>query len=172
MLPYNSLEIGLAVRVVVATVSDKGRCVFAAQHIPASATIEVAPVMHFPQAECDLIDKTTLENHYYQTRQVLEPGDASEYHGILPLGLATFCNHSDDPNAAFGYRRSSSGIVFVLSATRAILPDEEICVRYKDEVLWFENKPAARFQDTEECKQLAARRGHPISLGDLSDLTL
>jgi uncharacterized protein len=106
----------------VAESPGKGRGVFADQLIERNETIDESPVVIVPAVELEHVDRTVLENYYFQWGN----------DGALLLGKLSLCNHSYDPNAAFECLSSELKIRFV--AVRDIQAGEEITINYNGEV--------------------------------------
>jgi hypothetical protein len=72
----------------------KGCGVFARQPIPGGTLIEAAPVIIVPAEQCSVLDRTILDDYYFQWDNFDRTG-----RGAVPLGLVALCNHSRRPNA-------------------------------------------------------------------------
>ena len=115
----------------------KGRGLFAQRHIAAGDLIEEAPVVVVPASEVEHLDRTTLQNYYFDWGE-------DERDAALLLGRCSLCNHSYEPNAVFELRAERQTIRFV--ALRDIQPGEEITVNYNGppgdpKPLWFDTLP-------------------------------
>lgn len=103
---------------VVAASPGSGRGVFAHRSFARDELIEESPVVVVPAAELAHLDRTVLENYYFQWGR-----DAA-----LLLGTASLCNHAYAPNAVFHCQLPRRTIRFV--ALRDIEPGEEITINY------------------------------------------
>jgi hypothetical protein len=102
----------------------KGRGVFATRDFALGELIEAAPCIELDAAACVQIRPTPIEDYYFR-----HPDD--EKAGLLVLGLASLCNHSDDPSAATDYEHDPAiGWIVVLTALRPIATGEEVTRRY------------------------------------------
>ena len=100
--------------------STKGRGVFAMNRIEAGELIEACTCIELNAGSCALIERTPLDDYYFH-----HPGD--ETSGLLVLGLASLCNHSDEASADTRYERDPElGWIVTLIATREIAPGEEV----------------------------------------------
>jgi SET domain-containing protein len=114
----------------------KGRGLFAHRSIARGELIEEAPVVVVPAAEVEHLDRTTLENYYFEWGE--DGRDAA-----LLLGSCSLCNHSYQPNAVFELQPERQTIGFV--ALRDIQPGEEITTNYNgapedSKPLWFDTQ--------------------------------
>ena len=111
-------------KVVPAMAGAKGRGVFAAADIESGETIETAACIELDRRACDQIAGAQIDDYYFH-----HPGN--EDGGLLVLGLASLCNHSDDPNAATQYDHEPGlGWLVRLTAVRRIRTGEELTRRY------------------------------------------
>ena len=123
--------------VAIQITPDKGRGVFATRLFALGTTIEICPVIVFPEAERGDIDKTSLYNFYYEWGTDFRDG-------AVALGYGSLYNHSYRPNAH--YYRHLHGSTVEIRAIRDILPEEEITINYNgepdcDKPLWFTPVP-------------------------------
>ena len=82
-------------------------------------------------ADCVTLLPTAIEDYYFA-----HPEDPTR--GLMVLGLASLCNHSDAPSAQTIIERDAAlGWVVTLTATRSIPPNGEITRRYACQP-WFE----------------------------------
>lgn len=104
--------------------AGKGRGVFATADIEPGELIDVCACVELDAETCSRIADTRIEDYYF-----LHPGDA--HSGLLVLGLASLCNHSDDANAITRYEHDPAlGWLVVLTALRGIPRGEEVTRRY------------------------------------------
>lgn len=114
----------LSAKVGLTAIPGKGRGVVAAAAIDAGETIDIAPTIPLQAADCDLVERTPVGDYYFA-----HPDDPEG--GLVVLGLASLCNHSDVPNADIRWRRDpAAGLVAELFALRPIDAGEEIARRY------------------------------------------
>ena len=111
-----------------------GTGVFAAEHIAADAVIEICPVILFPKAQLALVEKTVLNDYYFNW------GEDDAWFAFA-LGYGSLYNHAHHPNADYGMDFENNTID--IYALRDIEPGEEIFVNYNGEPgnrskLWFE----------------------------------
>jgi ribosomal protein S18 acetylase RimI-like enzyme len=125
-----------AERIATGLSPGKGRGLFAHRSISRGELIEEAPVVVVPAAEVEHLDRTTLENYYFEWGE--DGRDAA-----LLLGSCSLCNHSYQPNAVFELQPERQTIGFV--ALRDIQPGEEITTNYNgapedSKPLWFDTQ--------------------------------
>ena len=123
MKPCNSI--------VAEAVARKGRGVFACEIIRSGDLVETAPTVELGHHDTDTLAATCLDDYYFAH-------PANPDGGLMVLGLASLCNHSDRPNVRTAARRDDRiGWVIELWALRDIAPGEEITRRYACNP-WFE----------------------------------
>lgn len=109
----------------------KGRGVFASTAFAAGEVLESAPTITLSEADSDALKGTILDDYY-----LAHPENQTE--GLIVMGLAMLCNHSEAPNVDTEYRRDEATGWFVeLRANQAISAGEEIRRRYACPP-WFE----------------------------------
>lgn len=120
----------------------KGRGLFCHSPIEKNAIIESAPVLLFNEKQAAYVDKTNLYNYYFsaaflgnQSPELFGIKDP-ENSGALAMGLMSFCNHSENPNAQIEKTVEGTDIIFTLRALRDIVANEEITHNYG--TVWFD----------------------------------
>ena len=113
-------------------VGDRG--VFAGKDIAEGQTIEVAPVIVIPRAQCQVIRQTKLDDYVFKW------GGGCF---AVALGCGSLYNHSYSPNARYWQDTHNRALEFV--AVRRIRRGEEITINYNgdpesQEDLWFRVK--------------------------------
>ncbi len=118
---------GLEIRAV----PGKGRGVFATTAFATGDLLETAPTIPLGAADAKAMIGTIVDDYYFAHPE-------SEAEGLVVMGLAMLCNHSETPNVDTEYRHDEkTGWLVELRANRAIPPGEEICRRYAC-TLWFD----------------------------------
>ena len=122
----------------------KGRGLFCVDDIKAGETLEVTPALILNEAATIHIDKTMLENYTFVTgkvskrirdrKRIKKTGDCSS----LVMGIASFCNQDDAPNAEVLWEEKNGTLYNILSATRRIPRNTEICTSYGKG--WFDDR--------------------------------
>ena len=109
----------------------RGRGLFAAVPIAAGEAIERACTVYIDATQAKALDRMLpLGDFYFQ--HPLAPDE-----GLMVLGLASLCNHADDPNADVRFEDGGAcGWIAVLHALRDIEQGAEITYRYRCP-LWF-----------------------------------
>lgn len=112
----------------------KGIGIFALADIGCGELIACDCAIPLSARDVDAIEPTVLDNYYYAHPD-------NDEGGLLVLGLASLCNHADDPNALTQTAHDPVlGWLVTLSAARDIALGEEITRRYACPI-WFEAGP-------------------------------
>lgn len=120
-----------SVRTYVADSPLGGRGVFAAEAMAAGEVVEVAPVIVLPAEERELLESSSLRDHWYGWN---DDGDMA-----VAFGHASFYNHADDPTCEYDAHEVLDALV--LRLRRDVVADEELTIDYTGggvEELWFE----------------------------------
>lgn len=129
-------------------VPEKGRGVFCLKDIKADETIEVAPVLIFPEGETIDVTKTRLKDYAFRARaypekflrsQSIEKPDETL---CIPFGMTALCNHMVDPNAEYAFTIDDLYPYILLKSLRDIPAGQEISVTYG--LTWFANRKLSR----------------------------
>ncbi|OEH91356.1 SET domain-containing protein [Bacillus solimangrovi] len=110
---------------------ELNRGVFATRDIEKGELIHEAPVLPYPNAEHEFIEKTLLADYAFEY---------GKNHSAILLGYGMLFNHSYEPNA--NYEISFEDHTFKFFAYTNITAGEEILINYNGEVddndpLWF-----------------------------------
>lgn len=122
----------------------KGRGLFCVTAIKAGEELERTPAIILNERESDRVENTILRDYVFKTG-VVSTGIKKSV-GIKKLsetscvvmGIASYCNHSESPNAEVVWEESKGSLYYVLQATKAIAKDTEICTTYGD--TWFNER--------------------------------
>lgn len=113
------------------SVPGKGRGVRATVRLAPGDVIVRDCTVLLSAADCTTLLPTAIEDYYFA-----HPEDPAQ--GLMVLGLASMCNHSDDPSALTLIERDAAlGWIVKLTATRTIPPGGEITRRYACQP-WFD----------------------------------
>ncbi|KAH9038244.1 hypothetical protein EDB85DRAFT_1934288 [Lactarius pseudohatsudake] len=105
---------------IIKYAEGKGRGVYASRTIPAYTLLEISPALLFSAEEYEAHGRhTVLDRHSFRWKD----GKMA-----LALGLGSLFNRSDSPNVSYSIDTTTESIRF--TTTRAVEPDEELCVRY------------------------------------------
>ncbi|WP_204105596.1 MULTISPECIES: SET domain-containing protein-lysine N-methyltransferase [Spirulina sp. CCY15215] len=109
---------------------SKGKIVIATQSIQAGEIIEIAPAIAISEKTRELLKPTELFQYCF----VNPDGYVHNWpvSGYFVLGLATLCNHSNQPNAKVNWVRNDKGNWSHLIALNEINLSEEILLFYTD----------------------------------------
>ena len=122
----------------------KGRGVFCTGKIKAGEVLEVAPSVILNEAATGHADKTILVNYTFITggipKNIRERAHIrrSDLASIVIMGIASFCNHAENPNAEILWEAHKGTLYYTLKATRPIPRGTEICTTYGDG--WFDDR--------------------------------
>lgn len=122
----------------------KGRGLFCITDIAADEELEATPAIILNEEETDRIDSTTLLNYVFSTGAISKA--LKQQAGIRKLdetscvvmGIASYCNHDEHPNAEVVWEEQDGTLYYVLRATRAIPAHTEICTSYGE--TWFSER--------------------------------
>lgn len=126
------------------TKTTKGRGVFCVQDIRKGEILEITPAILLNEKDTHYVDKTFLLNYTFTAGNVSKrlrklaglknKGKASS----VIMGIATFCNHSEEPNAEVLYEEKQGTLYHYLQATKRIPKNTEICTSYGSG--WFDDR--------------------------------
>lgn len=125
-------------------VSGKGRGVFCARDIRAGEEIEVTPALILNEAATAQVDKTILCNYTFEigrlSKALRQKKKLKNFEGAscVIMGLMTFCNHDERPNAEIIWEEKGGTVYYTLRATRKIPKNTEICTTYGEG--WFDDR--------------------------------
>ena len=111
----------------------KGRGVFCKTDISKGEVIEVTPALILNGTAVDHADKTILSNYTFRIGKVkkgLQPVKDPAAACSVVMGLQSFCNHDEKPNAEIVWEEIEGSVYYVLHATRKIPKNTEICTTY------------------------------------------
>lgn len=122
----------------------KGRGVFCTTGIKAGEVLEVSPALILDETDTDQIEDTILCNYVFEVGDI--PPAVRKRYGIAKtgacsaaiMGVASFCNHDEHPNATIEWEEIDGTLYYSLRATRAIPKGKEICTSYGDG--WFDDR--------------------------------
>lgn len=121
--------------------ADKGRGVFCASDIARGEVLEVTPSLILNRAETRHVDETVLVNYTFTTGKITKRhrdfgrlGSVRHASSVV-MGIASFCNHGEKPNAEVVWEEKDGTLYYILRAIRAIPKNTEICTTYGEE--WF-----------------------------------
>jgi len=124
-------DLASSARTYVADSPLGGRGVFAFEAMTAGSVVEVAPVIVLPPEERELLESSSLRDHWYGWN---DDGDMA-----VAFGHASFYNHADDPTCEYDAHEVLDALVVRLR--RDVAADEELTIDYTGggvEELWFE----------------------------------
>lgn len=114
----------------------KGRGVFCDGDIEEGEIIEVSPALLLDRQTTAHVDKTILYDYKFKMG-VLSKSQRALFHIDDPkksccivMGLMSFCNHSENPNADIFWEEDEGTAYHSLEATRPIPKNTEICTNY------------------------------------------
>ena|SRR5690606_10261123 len=126
------------------TGTEKGRGVFCTTAIKAGEDIEVTPALILNEAANEHANKTILSNYVFvvgniskKLRQKSAIKNVKETSCVI-MGIASFCNHDENPNAEILWEEREGSLYYILRATRDIPANTEIVTSYGDD--WFDER--------------------------------
>ena len=122
----------------------KGRGVFCKTAIKRGEILEVTPALVLNEKATTLADKTALLNYTFiiggiskaqrKRAGMKNSGKAS----AVVMGILSFCNHGEEPNAEILWEERAGTLYYLLRATKNIPKRTEICTTYGDD--WFKER--------------------------------
>jgi len=122
----------------------KGRGVFCDHDLKKGDVLEVTPALILNEDATEHVDKTRLVNYTFtvgrlgkalaKKKKLKDPSQAS----CLIMGLMSYCNHSEEPNAEIVWEEKLGTIYHTLQVTRDIPKHTEICTSYG--AGWFDDR--------------------------------
>lgn len=109
-------------------IPNKGRGVIATQDIAKGTLLEVAPVAVIPFEEEHNKNKMNIFKYYFVNPLEYRQGKVDKLY--LVFGLASLCNHSENPNARVDWSEDEIGSWSHLIAQKDIKESEEITLFY------------------------------------------
>jgi len=122
----------------------KGRGVFCIGNIAAGDVLEVTPAVILNEAATRHADKTILVNYTFATGKVSKCVrdrahiKKTDHSSAVIMGIASFCNHAEKPNAEILWEEREGALYYTLKATRPIPKNTEICTIYG--CGWFDDR--------------------------------
>lgn len=122
----------------------KGRGVFCTSNIRKDEELEATPAIILHEGEHKNVEKTILRDYVFSigkiSKRLREKHDIKslEDASCVIMGVASFCNHDEAPNAEVVWEERGGSLYHVLRATKNIAKDTEICTTYGDN--WFEGR--------------------------------
>lgn len=122
----------------------KGRGVFCTTDIKKGEIFEITPTVILNKAATEHVDKTILANYIFKIGGISKAlrkrhhiKQIKDCSGVI-MGLISFCNHSEDPNAEVEWEEHDGTLYHQVKALRRIPKNTEICTTYGDG--WFEGR--------------------------------
>ncbi len=124
--------------------AKKGRGVFCDRDIVKDEILEVTPSLVLNEQDTTHADETLLVNYTFTVGELTKETRAraglkkQELASCVIMGLMTFCNHSEKPNAEVNWHEKGGTVYHSLHATRDIPKNTEICTTYGEG--WFDER--------------------------------
>lgn len=116
--------------------AERGHGVFCASDIEEGEVIEISPAILLDEKETAHADKTILYDYKFKIdtlskkqRALFRIEDPKKSCCVV-MGVTSFCNHSENPNADIFWEEDEGAIYHYLEATRDIPKNTEICTNY------------------------------------------
>lgn len=114
----------------LAKIAGKCRGLLAARPIGAGTLIERAPAVHLGSRDRAALDRTALFPYCFVDPASYGRDGGGGHGGFIAFGALTFCNHSENPNAAVRWKSDALGLWAELTALADIAEGEEITLFY------------------------------------------
>lgn len=122
----------------------KGRGLFCTSNIRKGEELEATPAIILTESMTKHVDKTILGNYVFKVEGISKK--LQKKVGIKQLsktscvvmGITSFCNHDENPNAVVVWEQRGDTLYHVLQATNDIPKNTEICTSYGEN--WFEGR--------------------------------
>lgn len=122
----------------------KGRGVFATADIRKGEILEASPTLILSEQETDLAQKTILRDYIFtlgkisaKLKKIMKISKLDDGCCLI-MGVATFCNHDEEPNAEIQWEEIDGTVYHTLRALKAIKKNTEICTSYGEG--WFDDE--------------------------------
>ncbi len=122
----------------------KGRGVFCTSDIKKGEIFEITPTLILNESGTEHVDNTILANYIFKIggiskkiRKRKHIKNIKDCSGVI-MGIISFCNHSEDPNAEVEWEEHAGTLYHQVRALRRIPKNTEICTTYGDG--WFEDR--------------------------------
>lgn len=122
----------------------KGRGMFCVDDIKSGEVLEITPAIPLREKETDQVDNTILVDYTFsmpglskKMRERARIKKASQASGVV-MGIVSFCNHSEEPNADVLYEERGGTLYYILKAIKRIPKNTEICTSYGGG--WFDDR--------------------------------
>ena len=126
------------------TRTPKGRGLFCTDKIKKGEILEVTPALILNEADTKHVDKTILLNYTFtlgtpskRIRERAHIKKADNCSSVI-MGIASFCNHDEEPNAEILWEERQGTLYHTLKAIRPIPRNTEICTGYGEG--WFDDR--------------------------------
>jgi len=122
----------------------KGRGLFCTARIRAGEELEATPSLILVERAHEHIENTLLRDYVFKVGKIskkmrtqlgIKDMDAVS---CVVMGIASFCNHDEEPNAEVAWEERDGTLYHVLRATQNIAKDTEICTSYGEG--WFDDR--------------------------------
>jgi len=124
--------------------ATKGRGVFCTTDIKKGEVLEVTPAIPLDEAATAHIDKTILHDYKFAVGALTKPQRKlfripdPENSSCMIMGIISYCNHDEHPNADIFWEVHDGTAYHFLEATRDIPKNTEICTTYGPG--WFDER--------------------------------
>ena len=125
-------------------VPNKGYGVFCREDIKKGEILEVTPAIILNDKDQSHVAKTFLDNYVFQIGAISRKMKQwckikkTENSAAVVMGILSFCNHSEEPNAEIIFEEKKDLLFYMLRTTRAIPKNVEICTTYGKG--WFDDR--------------------------------
>ena len=125
---------------------SKGRGLFCETDIEKGEELETTPALILNEKQHKRIEDTLLHDYVFGIDDLTK--DLRRKHGVknledascVVMGIASFANHDENPNAEVVWEIEDGSLYYSLQATRDIPAGTEICTSYGE--TWFSDREA------------------------------
>lgn len=122
----------------------KGRGVFCTSDIRKGEILETTPAIILTEKETEQAEPTILNDYTFSIGKIskklcrkLKIRKVADISCVV-MGIASYCNHDERPNAEVEWEETGDSIYYSLRATKNIPKNTEICTSYGDS--WFSDR--------------------------------
>ncbi len=122
----------------------RGRGLFCTSKIRKGEELEATPAIILTEDMTKNVDKTILGNYVFKVGDISKKLQKRvgiktlEKTSCVIMGITSFCNHDENPNAVVVWEQRGGTLYHVLQATNDIPKDTEICTSYGEN--WFNGR--------------------------------
>lgn len=136
---------------------NKGRGLFCRSDIKQGEELETTPAIILNEKENERAEKTLLRDYVFGLQELSKPAQMKrrvrdiENSACVVMGIASYANHDENPNAEVVWEERDGNLYYTLQALKDIPAGTEICTSYGE--TWFADRETQETaNDCKECK--------------------